>query len=70
VSTAIFLSSIKFAHDERGKVQVATIANIWASNDVMDANPNLAATRAAPPQHARHKLHFELQLIYVGACVH
>jgi hypothetical protein len=59
--------------DESGKVQVATIAarvNIWASSDVMGAYTNLAAVRAAPFYHARHKLRFELQLVYVGACVH
>jgi hypothetical protein len=37
---------------------------------LMDADSNLAATCAAPPHHAHHKLRFEKQLIYVGACVH
>jgi hypothetical protein len=68
-----FLSFLtKRTTDESGKVQVATIAarvNIWAISDVMDAHPNLAAMRAAPPHHARHKLRFNLH-VYVGACVH
>jgi hypothetical protein len=36
----------------------------------MDTYLNLAAMRAVPPHHARPKLRFELQLVYVGACVH
>jgi hypothetical protein len=71
VSTAI----IRFLYvliartsDESGKVQVATIAG-RINSDAMEAYPHLAATRAAPPYHARHKLRFGLQLVYVGTCV-
>jgi hypothetical protein len=59
--------------NERGQFQVAIIAarvNIWASCDMMDAYPILAATRVAPPRHARHNLLFELLLVYVEACGH
>jgi hypothetical protein len=75
VSTAIthFLSVLTIrTTDESGKVQAATIAArviIWASSDVMDEYPNLASMCTAPPQYARHKLRFNLQLIYVGMCV-
>jgi hypothetical protein len=73
-STAItrFLSVLTVrTADENFKAQLATIAarvNFWASSDAMD--PTLAAKRAVPPHHARHKLRFELQLVYVGECVH
>jgi hypothetical protein len=69
--------------DESGKVQVATMAarvNVWASSererelvtssDAMYACLNLAATRTAPPYHARHMQRFRSQMVYVGACLH
>jgi acetoin utilization deacetylase AcuC-like enzyme len=74
VSTAItrFLSVLTIrTTDESSKVaSIAAGANVWASSDVMDAYPNLAAMCAAPPHHARHKLRFKWQLVYVGVCVH
>jgi hypothetical protein len=73
VSTAINrVLSVLLSHasQESGKVQVATIAarvKIWAGSNSMEAYPDLAVTRAAPPHHARHKLRFGLQMVYMRA---
>jgi hypothetical protein len=65
--------------DERVKFQVATVmvarviaacVNICAGRDAMDAYPNFAAMRTAPPHHACHELPFELQNVYVADGVH
>jgi Na+/H+ antiporter NhaD/arsenite permease-like protein len=68
--TRLLSALTKRTTDEISKAAtIAARVNVWASSDVIDAEPTLAAMRAAPPHHARHTLRFELHLVYVGACM-